>query len=113
MCSSDPNVFRDVSIFFNFCQLCDQRPKISLRGVRVWSGGAFLPADSAARLVADATIGTDTRSFRVESSAPEPPREKSYVVEYAVDPHDGPPYTIRTTIYLRKVIPANWAPFAW
>jgi hypothetical protein len=108
-----PGVFRDISISFNFCQTCDQQPKIELVSVRARSGGEFLAPDSSVRLVADAALGTDDRTIRVESSAPEPPTLKSYVVEYRVQPRGAAPYTVRTSVEVRKVKPANWAPWEW
>ncbi len=108
-----PGVLRDVSISFNFCQVCDQTPRIELVSVRARSGGADIPADSAARLIADANLGTDDRSIRVESSAPEPPRVKSYVLTYKIQPRRGRAQTVRTSVEVRQVRPPYWAPWEW
>jgi hypothetical protein len=108
-----PGVFRDISISFNFCQVCDQAPNIELVSVRARSGGAEIPPDSASRLIADASLGADDRSIRVESSAPQPPPLKSYLLEYRIQPRRGRPQTLRTSVELRQVKPPNWAPWEW
>ena len=108
-----PGVLRDISVSFNFCQVCDQAPRIELVAVRARSGGKDLPPDSASHLIADASLGTDDRSIRVESTAPEPPPLKAYVLEYRIRPRRGSPKIVRTSVDVRQVKPTNLPRWEW
>ena len=108
-----PGVQRDISVSFNFCQVCDQSPRIELVAVRSRSGGKEIPQDSVSRLIADASLGTDDRSIRVESSAPPPPTLKSYLLEYRIRPRRGDAKMVRASVEVRQVKPANVPRWEW
>lgn len=108
-----PGAFRDVALSFNYCAICDQRPRVELVSVRARRGGEDLPVVDSRSLITDAALGTDDRSIRVSASAEPPPTVRTYVPEYRITPRNGKTLTARGRIVLMYERPKRLRPREW
>jgi 4-amino-4-deoxy-L-arabinose transferase-like glycosyltransferase len=108
-----PGVFRDVALSFNYCAICDQRPRVELVSVRARRGDEDLPAADSRSLITEAALGTDDRLIRVSAFADPPPTLRNYVLEYRITPRNGKAYTARGRIGVRYERPPRLRDREW